>query len=161
DGQETIRKVIAALDELMRPDGYNVGLNLGRAAGAGVPAHLHWHVVPRGGGDTNFMPGLGDVGGSGQGLEALYGPLAARVGGGRRAAMMGQRGEDPLMGREEEFLGRLVESARNSHSWRERLQWVRDRLTDQAFAGDVLPQLAAVAIYLRFLATGELRCEED
>ena len=61
------------------------------------------------------------------------------------------------MDREEEFLGQLALAARSSKSWRERLQWVRDRLTDPAFAGAVLPQLAAVAIYLRFLATGERR----
>lgn len=56
---DTIRRVIAVLDKMLRPDAYNVGLNQGKAAGAGLPGHLHWHVVPRWDGDTNFMPVLG------------------------------------------------------------------------------------------------------
>lgn len=55
---ETLRRMITILDRMLKPQGYNVGLNQGRAAGAGVPGHLHWHVVPRWDGDTNFMPVL-------------------------------------------------------------------------------------------------------
>jgi ATP adenylyltransferase len=78
DGQETIRLCLRTLDELMHPDGYNVGLNLGRAAGAGVPGHLHWHIVPRWNGDTNFMPILADVKVIVQSLDALYERLTTR-----------------------------------------------------------------------------------
>ena len=77
--QETLRRMIAMLDDLVRPDGYNIGLNLGRVAGAGLPGHLHWHLVPRWNGDTNFMPVLGDVKVIVQSLEALYDLLAAKL----------------------------------------------------------------------------------
>ncbi len=79
DTMETLRQMVQTLEGLMRPDGFNVGLNLGRSAGAGLPGHLHWHIVPRWQGDTNFMPVLADVSVIPQSLEALYDLLAARL----------------------------------------------------------------------------------
>jgi ATP adenylyltransferase len=61
DPLETVRRVIGVLDRMLRPQGYNVGLNQGKSAGAGLPGHLHWHIVPRWDGDTNFMPVLGQT----------------------------------------------------------------------------------------------------
>jgi ATP adenylyltransferase len=78
---EVLRLMVRTLESLMCPDGFNVGLNLGRAAGAGLPGHLHWHVVPRWHGDTNFMPVLADVKVIVQSLDAFYDALVARLGG--------------------------------------------------------------------------------
>ena len=76
DLQEVVRKCVRVLQEQMNPDGFNVGLNLGKSAGAGLPGHLHWHVVPRWNGDTNFMPVLGGVAVISQSLDALWELLA-------------------------------------------------------------------------------------
>jgi ATP adenylyltransferase len=72
DLQQTLARMVQLLERAMRPEGFNVGLNLGKVAGAGLVGHLHWHVVPRWNGDTNFMPVLGDVRVIAQSLDALY-----------------------------------------------------------------------------------------
>ena len=56
-----LRQTIRVLRETLKPEGFNVGANLGRVAGAGIPDHVHFHVVPRWNGDTNFMPVLSEV----------------------------------------------------------------------------------------------------
>jgi ATP adenylyltransferase len=61
DASSLLQRSIRALNEASSPHGFNVGMNLGRVAGAGVADHLHWHVVPRWNGDTNFMPVVGET----------------------------------------------------------------------------------------------------
>ena len=56
-----IKKIIKALNTVSNPDGFNIGANLGRSAGAGIDKHIHFHVVPRWNGDTNFLPVLSDT----------------------------------------------------------------------------------------------------
>jgi ATP adenylyltransferase len=77
---ETVRRMIAILDRMMRPQGYNIGLNQGKAAGAGLPGHLHWHIVPRWDGDTNFMPILGHTKVIVESLHEFYDRLLEELG---------------------------------------------------------------------------------
>jgi ATP adenylyltransferase len=72
---------IRILDDVYAPQGYNVGFNQGRVAGAGVEHHIHMHVVPRWGGDTNFMPVLGDTRVMPQSLEDSYAAISEKFDG--------------------------------------------------------------------------------
>lgn len=58
---DLVKRSIAALRKVSKPHGFNVGINIGRVAGAGIENHVHVHVVPRWNGDTNFMPVLGET----------------------------------------------------------------------------------------------------
>lgn len=58
---ETLRHAMSAVRAALACDGMNVGLNVGKVGGAGIDAHLHWHIVPRWEGDTNFMPVIADT----------------------------------------------------------------------------------------------------
>ena len=61
DLAETLRRSIDTVAATFHPDGFNLGMNLGAAAGAGVVDHLHWHIVPRWAGDTNFMAAVAET----------------------------------------------------------------------------------------------------
>jgi ATP adenylyltransferase len=69
---DLLRRATAALRAALSPHGFNLGMNLGRVAGAGIDRHCHYHVVPRWSGDTNFMPVVGDVKVLSEAVAATY-----------------------------------------------------------------------------------------
>lgn len=75
---------IGAMKKTMRPEGFNLGMNLGRSAGAGVAGHLHLHVVPRWAGDANFMPVVGKTKIFSVGLQKIYDLLYPHMRGQRK-----------------------------------------------------------------------------
>jgi ATP adenylyltransferase len=61
DLTRALKRTVTVLKATLKPEGFNIGANIGRVAGAGIPDHVHLHVVPRWNGDTNFMPVVADV----------------------------------------------------------------------------------------------------
>ncbi len=78
---DLLKRSIRALKEEYNPDGFNIGLNLGKSAGAGVEDHFHFHVVPRWTGDTNFMPVLSDTKVIPEALEETWRRIRGRLSG--------------------------------------------------------------------------------
>jgi ATP adenylyltransferase len=72
ESAELTARAVRALKKAMKPDGFNIGANLGKAAGAGIDEHLHVHIVPRWGGDVNFMTAVGGMRVIPQCLEETY-----------------------------------------------------------------------------------------
>ena len=76
---EIIKKGLWLLTEVMKPAGFNIGLNVGKVAGAGIADHIHTHIVPRWQGDTNFMPVLSDTKVISEAVSGTYKKLKAKL----------------------------------------------------------------------------------
>ncbi len=79
DLQVQTTRCVGLLKQAMSPQGFNIGINLGRCAGAGLPGHLHQHVVPRWAGDTNFISVIGEIRVVPQGIMQLYDELRSTL----------------------------------------------------------------------------------
>jgi ATP adenylyltransferase len=77
EAMHTLSQFTRRYAAVIKAEGFNIGLNLGRVAGAGVPGHLHWHLVPRWTGDSNFMPVTGDARVISQSLQELWQALTS------------------------------------------------------------------------------------
>lgn len=76
---QLVALMVKAIRRAYKPGGFNIGVNMGSAAGAGIPTHIHWHIVPRWDGDTNFMTTIGEVRVLPQSLEESYDRLAQAI----------------------------------------------------------------------------------
>ncbi|HEU5235928.1 MAG TPA: HIT domain-containing protein [Pyrinomonadaceae bacterium] len=76
---DLVKRSQTALLEVYKPDGFNIGMNLGRAAGAGVADHIHMHMLPRWGGDTNFMSTIGETRVLAEELSVTYQKLKGKI----------------------------------------------------------------------------------
>jgi ATP adenylyltransferase len=76
---DIVKKGLGLLKEVMKPTGFNIGLNMGKVAGAGIAEHLHTHIVPRWQGDTNFMPVLSDTKVVSEAVGGTYKKLKAKL----------------------------------------------------------------------------------
>lgn len=79
ESMELLQRAIRALKEVTAPHGFNLGMNVGRVAGAGIPGHLHWHLVPRWNGDTNYMAVLAETRVLPELLEQTYAKLRPAI----------------------------------------------------------------------------------
>lgn len=82
DTMQLVRTCVNLLKAAFRPDGFNIGANMGRVAGAGIADHIHFHVVPRWSGDTNFMPVIADARVIPEALDSVYRKLKEQLDGG-------------------------------------------------------------------------------
>ncbi len=76
---DVVKRAVKLLTEVLKPVGFNIGLNIGKVAGAGIEYHLHTHIVPRWQGDVNFMPVLSDTRVISEALAATYKKLKIRL----------------------------------------------------------------------------------